>query len=135
MHLNLLLLLVHPVIIIIIIITINCIIISLLSQLLCNIQSISLSITSLNRTFSYCRRFSRNRATPFKAMENIFAYYNITSVKITKIQGPQRPYLACNITQFFNWSIPARSIPAQKFTNLAMPTFTLVLTCNIALFW
>ncbi len=29
----------------------------------------------------------------------------------------------------------ARPIPAQKFTTLAMPAFTLVLTCNIALFW
>ncbi len=29
----------------------------------------------------------------------------------------------------------ARSIHAPKFTNLAMPTSTLVLTCNIALFW
>ncbi len=26
-------------------------------------------------------------------------------------------------------------IPAPKFTKLAMPTFTFVLTCNIALFW
>ncbi len=29
----------------------------------------------------------------------------------------------------------ARSIPAPKFSNLAMPAFTHVLTCNTALFW
>ncbi len=29
----------------------------------------------------------------------------------------------------------ARSIPAPKFTNIAMPTFALFLTCNTALFW
>ncbi len=40
------------------------------------VQSTSLNITSLNRTFSYCHRFSRNRATPFKAIERFFAYYH-----------------------------------------------------------
>ncbi len=29
----------------------------------------------------------------------------------------------------------ARSIPAQRFTILTMPAFTLVLSCSIALFW
>ncbi len=38
-----------------------------------NLPSILLNITSLNRTFSYCQRFSRNGTTPFKAIEGFFS--------------------------------------------------------------
>ncbi len=41
--------------------------------------------------------------------------------------------LFLDTTFFIHTFIPFN--PAPKLTNLAMPTFTLVLTCNIALFW
>ncbi len=60
-------------------------------------QGTSLNITSLNRTFSHCHRFSRNRTTQLKQKGEfslIVTSNNVASLKITKILGPRRPNLA-----------------------------------------
>ncbi len=82
--------------------------------------------TSMNLTI--CKKFS-NPLHFFivRCAFQISPDYHVNDIKI------KTSVLFLDATFFFHTF--ARSIPAQKFTNLAMSAFTLVLTCNIALFW
>ncbi len=66
-------------------------------------------------------------------------YFHCLLLPIIMLMTLKLRRVSCFLIQpFFTPSNPsplARSIPAHKFTNFAMSTYTLILTCNTTLFW
>ncbi len=65
-----------------------------------HVQSISLKITSLNRTFSYCHRFSWNRTTPFKVIKHFNQPYlsQVEDLQLLNITVTYNQQICCKTT-------------------------------------